>query len=319
MNTKIVYVIVSSGDNDIYLEQAWLSIHSLKRINSKAYVVVVMDKLTKLSLKGKRTGIKSLINEIVVADTPEGMTAMERSRYIKTSVRKLITGNFLFIDCDTIITEKINDIDSISDDIAAVPDFHVPFVEFPNYQDKVKQMKSIYGIDVKQEQYYFNSGVIFVRDSPMSHHLYESWHKNWMEQRKYHYYFDQTALLKANIDCGHPIKQLAGEWNCQIITSIQYLNKAKILHFYGKPWFPSSCFSPFLGKEIYLDIKSNGSVSNELDTQIKNIKNLFKSPSVVVGLEEFRFLRSNYGRKLQSTFEKKGLLFYLIKIFTYIV
>ena len=63
MKTKIVYCIVSN-DEDIYLEQAWVSIYTLRRHNPDAEVILLVDKDTELTLIGKRSGIKELVAEV---------------------------------------------------------------------------------------------------------------------------------------------------------------------------------------------------------------------------------------------------------------
>ena len=53
MKTKIVYTVVSD-ETDIFIEQALLSIFSLRKHNPNAYVELVIDSLTNESTKGKR-------------------------------------------------------------------------------------------------------------------------------------------------------------------------------------------------------------------------------------------------------------------------
>lgn len=50
MKTKVAYVVVSSP-NDIYLEQAYVSMFSLKHHMPDAYIVLLTDRLTSESLK----------------------------------------------------------------------------------------------------------------------------------------------------------------------------------------------------------------------------------------------------------------------------
>ena len=69
MKTKIVYVLVSD-EKDLYLEQAWLSVYSLRLHNPTAYVVVLMDDNTERSLVGKRNKFCELVTEIKVVDVP---------------------------------------------------------------------------------------------------------------------------------------------------------------------------------------------------------------------------------------------------------
>ena len=58
MKTKIVYVVVSD-ETDIFLEQALLSIFSLRKHNPEAFVELVVDQITNDSISGKRSEIKN--------------------------------------------------------------------------------------------------------------------------------------------------------------------------------------------------------------------------------------------------------------------
>ena len=108
MKTKIVYVVVSD-EHDIYLEQACLSMHSLRLYNPDAMITVVLDKHTNATICGKRSIILDYVSEKIVIN-PEGkFSKMQLSRFIKTNLRKYVIGDFLFIDSDTIITSSLAD------------------------------------------------------------------------------------------------------------------------------------------------------------------------------------------------------------------
>ena len=53
MNTKIVYTLVSD-DSDTYLEQALLSVYSLRIHNPRAIVELAVDQFTAMTLVDKR-------------------------------------------------------------------------------------------------------------------------------------------------------------------------------------------------------------------------------------------------------------------------
>ena len=53
MKTKIVYV-VTSDENDVYLEQALLSVFSLRKHNSNVYVELVEDQDTDATISGEK-------------------------------------------------------------------------------------------------------------------------------------------------------------------------------------------------------------------------------------------------------------------------
>ena len=75
MKTKIVYVLVSD-ERDLYLEQAWLSLYSLRLHNPTTHVVVLVDDNTERSLIGKRRKFCELVTEIKTIDVPAEYTAV---------------------------------------------------------------------------------------------------------------------------------------------------------------------------------------------------------------------------------------------------
>ena len=96
MRTKIVYV-VTSDETDVYLEQALLSVFSLRKHNPNAYVELVVDQNTNTTITGKRGEILKYIDNKVVVNVPEEYNKLSRSRWLKTSLRQHIKGDFLYI------------------------------------------------------------------------------------------------------------------------------------------------------------------------------------------------------------------------------
>lgn len=292
MKTKIVYVVIST-EKDIYLEQAWLSTYSLKLHNPQAYVTLLVDDCTKKSLCGNREKEIEFCDEVIEVEVPKEMSPKERSRYIKTKVRDLISGDYLFIDTDTIITDNLDEIDNYEGDILAVPDLHTDFSHFLWRDNISKRMRKMYGLDVSTAPYYFNSGVMLVRDTQLSHSVYDKWHQNWKDTLSHNNcVFDQHPLFKTDFEMGHVIKPLSGIYNCQLLGSVQYLWNAKIIHFYNAQWANDSTYCPFFGKDIYLKIKNEGVIGDDIKKMVSNVKSQLASPSVILGREDFLFFSS---------------------------
>lgn len=81
MKTKIVYV-VTSDETDVYLEQALLSVFSLRKHNPNAYVEFVVDQDTDATIAGKREEIMKYIDNKVVVNVPEEYNKVCRSRWL---------------------------------------------------------------------------------------------------------------------------------------------------------------------------------------------------------------------------------------------
>lgn len=303
---KVVYILVSS-DNDLYLEQLWVSLYSLRIYNPTVEVVLLMDDATVKTLESNRSKIREYINKEIVVDVPREYSSKERSRYIKTTFRKYLRGDLLFLDTDTVITGSLADIANLKCDVACVLDYHLP-LSLSIYGETIRaNIKRIFGKDVSDEIEYFNSGVMFLRDTEMVTQLFDDWHGYW----KYSCFkrglcLDQPSLFMANLKNNHIIKELDGCYNCQILTSIKFLNTAKIIHFFNNVWEGKEELSPFLKKDLYLDLKEAGELSSHLKVMIKNCKNEFMSPSMFVATKRIEFLDTMPGAIFYSLYKHNG-------------
>ena len=98
MQTKLVYVLTCTPEAT-YIEQALISIWSARYHNPDAHIVLLLDDKTNELLVGKRAEVLEYVTEkVVVPFEDANATMMCRSRWIKTQVRQLVKGDFLFID-----------------------------------------------------------------------------------------------------------------------------------------------------------------------------------------------------------------------------
>ena len=142
MHTKIVYA-VTSDNSDIYLEQTYVSIYTLRKYHPDAYVVLVVDDVTNATLKDKRDYIMNVVTEKVVVIPPKEYTKVERSRYLKTTLRNQIDGDYLFIDSDTVITASLDEIDTFEDDVCCVIDYHVTLNKHIRFESLIKEQAKL--------------------------------------------------------------------------------------------------------------------------------------------------------------------------------
>lgn len=225
MRTKIVYVLVSQ-ESDYYYEMFLLSHYSLRLHHPKgdAEVVLVMDTDTHQRLVDKKASVLDDVTPVVVS-IPEEYNVMQRSRYIKTSLRQRVEGDFLFIDSDTIICEKLNEIDRKKSHIAALPESVSHGWE--------KQFRSI-GLEAMSQKPFYNSGVILVKDCSQAMGLFKEWHKQWKISAQQGINYDQPSLCLANALSNSPIEELPVEWNYSLErASTDTYPKAKVFHYFN--------------------------------------------------------------------------------------
>lgn len=279
MKTKIVYVIVSN-EQDIYLEQAWVSAYSLRLYTPDTHIIFVTDKDTYENImRSDRRAVCAVVDEFVPISVDCGLNNLEKSRWLKTNLRNIIKGDFLFIDTDTVIAGDLSEVDSWEMDLGIVIDLHAPFREFERKAEVKKVMRKIFGKDeLKEATEYYNSGIIYAKDTEKVHQFFSAWHANWEYSVSKGTPTDQQSLVYTVDEMPGFVTPMNGEYNCQVLGSIQYLHTAKIMHFFNAKWNENT-LCPFFGREIYRQVKQANGITNEIDWQIRHCKELFSSPT----------------------------------------
>lgn len=279
MKTKIVYV-VASLDKDIYMEQAIVSAWSARYYNPDCQIEMVCDQDTFATLEsGIRAQYKNLFNKIHKRRFLPEQDMKERSRWMKTSVRDIVHGDYLYLDTDTVVCADLSYVDDFDFEIGMVLDCNCQFRSGVAYEWVVPKMKEMYNMDVSDEVQYYNSGVMFVRDCQNTHEFCQHWNELWKYSfRSFDDKRDQQPLMKANKDMNYLIKELSGDLNCQVALSIQYLHTAHVVHFFNNMLGRSEDLSP-LFKDLFIQVKRFG-LTEDIKIRIIKCKSSFSSPSM---------------------------------------
>jgi lipopolysaccharide biosynthesis glycosyltransferase len=181
MQTKLVYVL-TCGPEATYIEQALIAIWSARYHNPDAHIVLFTDNKTNELLVDSRGEVLQYVTEKIIIPFDDDKNMHYRSRWLKTSIRRLVDGNYLFIDCDTIVRCDLSHIENVDADIAMVRDENINIADedFAAAKPMIDNCMVV-GLDITQEKYYFNSGVMYVKDTPLTHQLYNRWHELWQD------------------------------------------------------------------------------------------------------------------------------------------
>ena len=311
MKTQIVYVLVSS-EKDVFLEELWVSVWSLRQHEPDVIVNVVVDEPTAKRVKANAE-LMTLITNVVVADVPEKYTPKERSREIKTRIRELIKGDFFYIDTDTVICKSLSEIDNFEYDVAGIPDSNASLKDNPFAGGMIGSVKEIFGSDVSNCEYLINGGVIYAKDNDVAHDLFRRWNKNWtyscFEKGNCQ---DQPALWQSNHEMGNVIKLLPDVYNCQVAMNLQYFADAAIVHFLHMNFIPDQSYSPYLCLKIYKDIKNAAALTPEIKDLIINCKSSFAPLTMPVGRDQLMFLFTTTGKIFVQIYKEGGAASWLM-------
>lgn len=266
------------------MEQAIVSAWSLRYYTPNAHIVLVCDQDSRQLLEsGWRKEYLALFDDIKVCTYEANQSMMERSRQMKTTLRRIIEGNFLYLDTDTIVCRDLSFVDDIAFELGFVYDNNCTFDKFLIRHGIIANMQKFFGMDVSNEIEFFNGGIFLAKDTELVRGFFDRWHENWLFVKdKFGSMKDQPPLMKTNIELGRVITPMDGCLNCQLVASIAHLHNVAIMHIYNNFNGKDTSVTPFHSLDTYHLIKENG-FTDEWKYKVIHIKELFSSPSFVLG------------------------------------
>ncbi len=227
---KLVYVIVGVSKSE-YLNMLRISLASARRYMPAIEIEIVTDEET-----GKALSVGDIpqkYNARIVAVPIEGeYTTVERSRVLKTNLRELVSGDFLYLDTDTIICEDFSDYVP-QGSVNLVADAHCLLAEQEEQGEPIRRAARQRGLNLDACERYYNGGVVIAKDDAVAHEFFRKWHETWKRTKQPKMHHDQYSLNAVNMEM-NAICELDGTWNCQLTANYRafsYLRGVKILHY----------------------------------------------------------------------------------------
>ncbi|MBN9420499.1 MAG: hypothetical protein J0I12_33955 [Candidatus Eremiobacteraeota bacterium] len=229
LNFQVCYILTCDRESR-YAAYTLLSIALLRRLYPGVHVVLLTDPASKKVLESSPTGLLQAVDECVQFATSDPDVTV-RSRELKIRARELLQGDFLQLDSDTLPVRSFDAIFESSGDLSVALDRnHIcPYPHFPRwYVGTFQQL----GWSCPTPRYY-NSGVIFWRDTQASREVSRLWLEAWQQQRRVAGIpFDQLSFNHAIDQLRPQVVELDIRYNALIRASPWFGEQASILHFH---------------------------------------------------------------------------------------
>jgi hypothetical protein len=226
----LAYVLVGNG-RDRYTTMCYLSAAAARRVYPGARVVLVTDEETSGHLRANAPHLKQVIDEFLVEPAPMP-EARARSFYLKTRLRDVLTGEYIYLDSDTLPVQPFVDMSTGDWDVAFVQDrtHHGPVTPvFPHWElPRLQRM----GWQAKLSRY-FNAGIGFYRDNAAVRAMTTDWQRRWKESYAVGDDWDQLALNCAIEAVPIKAHELPPAYNAMVTVSPLHARGAKIYHFFA--------------------------------------------------------------------------------------
>jgi hypothetical protein len=223
---QVCYVLVCQGW-DRHAQMTWLSAQSLRRHEPDVRITLVTEPQTRRALQsvGELLGV---VDDVVTIETPIEDRRL-RAFHLKTLMRTRVDGDFLFMDGDTLVVNRIRDAFDVDAEVAAAVDFNFDHKFFPRQlRGPYTNLGWTYPLP-----FYFNSGVVLMRDTPAVHQLSEEWTRRWRLLVDEGVPGDQDAFASALFANSINWTRLPKAFNSIVIKRNYRFREAKILHFFG--------------------------------------------------------------------------------------
>jgi hypothetical protein len=227
---RVAYVVSSQG-RDAYTVMTRISAVSLRAANPGVRVIVVCDSMTAAAVERCGDPLREEADEWIECETPTGAEAY-RSRFVKTSLRGILDGPFIYLDSDTLVRSALSEIWPPEADVACAPNHST---DAPGSQKSRRDVVSLaaMGWDTRPDVY-INSGVMVWGDTQGSRRLGADWHAKWLAlSTRTREHRDQTALNAALHDTGASLDVLPHRFNAQFRSRVAVVSDSVVLHFYA--------------------------------------------------------------------------------------
>ena len=286
-------------------------------------ITLLTDKTTESTFTNNRRKEVVYADEIISVDIDtRKYNAQQRSRILKTSARQYIKGDFFFIDTDTIVVKPFPDYSNFTAPIMACWDTHAKFKDNP-YQDMCLKHGRLLEWPIEKEEFYFNSGVIFVKEDSKSYDFYKKWNENLLNGFEKGVYMDQPSFAKTNYEMGHVVERLDDLWNCELKHGVKYMRDSYVWHYLCTNKSKNKNKQLFIlnDHQIMMDVKKTVFITDEIKQVVKDpFSGLAEVTHCFAGEDVFYFrsplhllLRANYNSKKFSFLEKIYGIFSTIK------
>lgn len=161
-DSRIVFALTSEG-KDYFSAMTRIAVESIRITNPTVLATLACDSDTATNLEKNKDPLLKEVDDILVIETPAGVPGF-RNRWVKTSLRRYVTGPFLFLDSDILVRGDLSPVFAVPADLAAAANHSLERLEdqiWSEDRDFLNKMSW-----QTSDQVYVNGGVIFYNDTP---------------------------------------------------------------------------------------------------------------------------------------------------------
>jgi len=225
--------VLAEKDLRLYADMAAVAALTVRRLHRQARIILVTDEPTAFAIEHGNHALGEIVTEIVVHATGAHAPSIS-SRYLRTVLRQLVHGDYLYLDADAIAVRPLDHGWPSGADLAMARDRNRRGIT-PLALPKIEKLRENLGWKFRMDRY-LNAGVMFVRDTPAAHAFYTEWHRRWKEALSLGIWQDQFSLNSASSADIATIAILRDRDNWVTHSTAMLRGRARIFHFFASAY-----------------------------------------------------------------------------------
>ena len=225
---SFLYVLVS-GPNDSHADKTAVSATFLRDVHPDARIMMLCNVSTHEHLKRCRHPLIGLVDHIVEKEAPHE-DAQANKQHLKSRMRELIDGDFLYLDSDTLVVNPLDEVFKVKNPVALAHNHNHQYPD--NFPGSEMEYYRKCGWSIPSDGIYLNAGVIFWRSCPEAmelsrhyQHTIDAMHRNGLMIN------DQPAFNWAVELWGGEVGILPDRYNAQVGANPLSGLDASLWHF----------------------------------------------------------------------------------------
>ena len=225
-----VCFVVTAKHLGLYGDMAAVAALSVRRLHPRTRIILVTDDSTAHVIDRCSHALRNIVNEIVVQPTGTHDPGVS-SRYLRTILRQLIKGDYLYLDSDVVAVRPLDRGWPKRAGLAMARDRNRRGIT-PLALPGIEKLRAKLAWEFRMDRY-LNAGVMFVRDTPAVHAFYTEWHRRWNQTLSLGMWQDQFSLNSASTTGIATIAILPNRDNWVTHSTAMLRGRARIFHFFA--------------------------------------------------------------------------------------
>ena len=227
---RAVFVLAGNPSGP-YGVMTQIALQSLRLTNPGMKTILICDAKTADDIFRPSHDLMSVADEILAIEAPYS-SATVNSRYLKTKMRSIINGPFVFLDSDILVRGTLEGLADLEASFGGARNHSLEAFEAQVWDDD-REILRIMNWDVSGFPY-INTGVLYFTDTPAAYEFSDKWHFFWSQSSaatgKHQ---DQPAFNKVLRERKSRFSLLPDRYNAQFKMNAACIEDALVWHYYG--------------------------------------------------------------------------------------